>query len=182
MKKTIKKLFFGASAVALVAMALAPITACFGSDSAYAAETATSNFSVNISSTLSIEVTSEPTALSVGAGRTETGTFKARVTSNKGYSIQMSAEQTALKINGQGDGIPAKADFSGTNSGWAIQDQTDSNKYKAIDETNQTYFTSPTAQTAGLETTFTWGVGVGYDIPDGVYSTEVKLTATTAGN
>ena len=181
MEKTIKKLLLGASAVMVAALALVPATAYLGSESAYAAESDQKDaaFSVTISSAISLEVTTAPTKLTVAAGeKNEDGTFKAKVKSNKGYNIKITAADSnggTMKTAGcTGAGIDYKTTFDGGTTGWAIK-----NNSGAYTELGSTFYSGSATGNDGTETTFNWGVGAGYELPDGEYSATVTLTAAT---
>lgn len=194
MEKIIKKLFFATSALVAVSLALAPVTAYLSSENAHAVECRAVNdekktcqdnsnttLSVEIISNLTLDTVTPPAVLNVAPGTDDkTGTFTAQVSANQAYVIQLSAEEPNLTTADKSANIPAKAGFSTTVSGWAIQDQTDSNNWKAVTKGAQTFFKGSAntgADIAAKTTTFTFGVGASQSQTPGTYTTNVTVTA-----
>lgn len=183
MEKIIKKLFFGTSAVALTALALAPIAAV-SDNSAYAAtqDQKTPQFSVTVNPTLTLDSVTTPETLNFSTAALKTSTFSVLVTSNKNYVIQLSAAQPNL-MSGS-NSIPASNDFSTSKSGWGIK-KFGEDSYTAITTTPTTFRTFTIDEnTANKQQTtdFTYGIGVAAGQASGTYSTTVTVTATTAAS
>ena len=184
MEKIIKKLFFGASAIVLTALALAPIAAL--SDSSAYATDRSSKFSVTVNPTLTLDPVVAPTALNFSTAALQTSKFSVKVTSNKNYLIQLSATQPALvSSSNSAHTIPASNNPSSTHSGWGIKKYDASgieeNGYTAITTTPTTFYTGKlNGSSVTKETVFTYGIGVASGQPAGTYSTTVTVTATTA--
>ena len=190
MEKIIKKLFFGTSAIALSALALAPAVSFFGeSNSAYAAtqDQKAPKFSVTVNPTLTIDSVTTPAVLNFSHSEVQESNFSVFVSSNKNYVIQLSATEPNL-VSGSNSShvIPATADVSTSESGWGIKkanaDGTAASTYTAITTTPTTFYTGAlgTTNVKNKETNFTYGIGIAASQPSGVYSTEITVTATTA--
>lgn len=189
MEKIIKKLFFGTSAVVLAAFALAPAASYLGTNTAYAATQAqrTSQFSVTVNPTLTIDSVTAPAVLEFSTAAVKESNFSVFVSSNKNYVIQLSAAQPNL-VSGSNSShiIPATANVSTSASGWGIKkvnsNGTAASTYTAITTTPTTFYTGTigTSAAKNKETNFKYGIGVASGQASGVYSTTVTVTATTA--
>lgn len=185
MEKIIKKLFFGTSAVVLAALALAPVAA-LSDNSAYAVQK-TSQFSVTVNPTLTLDSVTTPTTLNFSNAALQTSKFSVYVSSNKNYLIQLSAAQPNLvSSSNSSHTIPASNSFSATKSGWGVKKYNASGVedagYTAITTTPTTFYTGKIGNTnaKNKQTEFNYGIGVASGQPSGTYSTTVTVTATTA--
>lgn len=185
MEKIIKKLFFGASAVALTALALAPIAAV-SDNNAYAAtqDQKSPKFSVTVDPTLTLDSVTTPATLNFSTAAIQTSKFSVSVTSNKNYAIQLSADQPNLvSSSNSSHTIPASNNPSSAQSGWGIK-KIGEDGYTAITTNPITFYTgiinSTTTANKQQTTDFTYGIGVAAGQPSGTYSTTVTVTATTA--
>lgn len=112
------------------------------------------------------------------------GTFGARVIANTGYTLSLSASNgvTAMQHETNANGlIPATSNLVGGVAGWGIKTSgtvEGEGTYKALTATPEVYYTSEnTAPVTNAQTLFTVGIAASPNLPAGVYTGTVVITA-----
>lgn len=107
----------------------------------------------------------------------EKGALIAKVRSALPYTIMLSAEVPALYSELEdGYSIPARSTLTKGQNGWSIKNLI-SNEYAAITQT-PTVFYDGGPHDESTDTVFPIGVSISANVPRGVYSTDVTVTAT----
>lgn len=122
-------------------------------------------------------------AIQAYPGMVRTGALTARVRSAKPFTISISAEDPYLKgYDASGDFtgyvIPSSSLVDGAHNGWGIQKD---GAYTGVTSRPTVFLTSETPQDEFGNFNFEVGVSATDTIPQGLYSTEVTVTAATIG-
>lgn len=130
---------------------------------------------VNVDPSLEIDVTAQNAKIQLYPNTMETGTFRVNVASAKTYTISLSGNPTLTNSTDDSFGIPAKSTLEIGKSGWGIK-KAGADTYTALSQI-PTVFYEGSASGTGLDTDFEVGVSASAILPEGVYSTEVTVTA-----
>lgn len=130
---------------------------------------------VNVDPSLEIDVVANDATIELEPNTMRTGTFTTNVRSAKSYTISLSGNPTLTNADDESFGIPAKDVLEIGKSGWGIKKPGDEN-YTALSQVPAVFFEgNPSGD--GVDTDFEIGVSASAILPEGVYSTEVTVTA-----
>lgn len=130
---------------------------------------------VNVDPSLEIDVVANDTTIELEPNTMRTGTFTTNVSSAKSYTISLSGNPTLTNAADESFGIPAKDVLEIGKSGWGIK-KPGADGYTALSQVPAVFFEgSPSGD--GVDTDFEIGVSASAILPEGVYSTEVTVTA-----
>lgn len=134
-----------------------------------------------------VDVDADTKAIQAYPGLVRTGTLTTSVRSAKPFTISISAEDPYLKgYDASGDltgyVIPSSNVIDGDHNGWGIQKSGAADGVYTNVTTQPTVFlTSDVPQDEFGNFNFKVGVSVKENVPQGIYSTEVTVTAATIG-
>lgn len=134
-----------------------------------------------------VDVDANTKAIQAYPGMVRTGTLTTSVRSAKPFTISISAEDPYLKgYDASGDMtgyvIPSSNTIDGSHNGWGIQKNGAADGVYSNVTTQPTVFlTSDVPQDEFGNFNFKVGVSVKDNVPQGLYSTEVTITAATVG-
>lgn len=119
-------------------------------------------------------------AIQAYPGMVRTGALTARVRSAKPFTISISAEDPYLKNYDEAGNIagviPSNNLIDGEHNGWGIQKD---GAYAGVTTRPTVFYTSDVAQDDFANFNFEVGVSANNTIPQGIYETEVTVTAAT---
>lgn len=134
-----------------------------------------------------VDVDANTKAIQAYPGTVRTGTLTTSVRSAKPFTISISAEEPYLKsYDDSGDMtgyiIPSSNAIDGQHNGWGIQKNGAADgEYSSITTHPTVFLTSDVPQDEFGDFNFKVGVSVKDNVPQGLYSTEVTITAATIG-
>lgn len=134
-----------------------------------------------------VDVDADAKAIQAYPGMVRTGTLTTSIRSAKPFTISISAEDPYLKgYDDSGDFtgfvIPSSNLVDGKSNGWGIQKNGAADGvYSNITAQPTVFLTSDVPQDEFGDFNFKVGVSVKDNVPQGMYSTEVTITAATIG-
>lgn len=148
-----------------------------------ASDEAESNMRVNVERVISLDAVATGGIVKVAPEAAETGTISATVSSNAPFTVSLSAAQPGLANDDKSFTIPASATVQAGNNAWGIKKVTETNgtfanatNYTAITTTPEVFYESADSA-SGKKIDFEAGVSIDSQVPSGIYSTEVTVTA-----
>lgn len=136
----------------------------------------------NIQGYLTLDAVSASELIRVSPGQLKTGSLTAEVTSTGAFTISLSATNPSLVHTTDSSAtIPAGTSQAASTSGWGIKKfgAAAGADYTALTATPTVFYDSGAAGNTSAEYEFEIGVWVDGQVKEGMYSTQVTVTAAT---
>lgn len=193
MERKIQKLLVVTGLFMGAAVALSPLTTYAAYDKStfdasmqqqkdfYSAETNTNGstvVNVDVDTVLSLDAANGGYTIQAFPDMISKGEFNVQVRSAVPYTISLSADDTNLSDSSESFFIPASDKVTAGKVGWGIRAADQEEGYTAVSTTPKVFFDSGT----GVADESTWtkfevGVAVNSKVPQGIYTTDVTVTA-----
>lgn len=144
------------------------------------------NVCIYVDTVLSLDAADGGDKITMFPDMIRTGEFHVQVRSAMPYTISLSAEEPELKhVDTESYFIPARSEITAGKVGWGIRKASQTEGYTAVATVPQVFFDSEVddngtgTHVADVSTlhTFEIGVSITDKVPQGIYETEVTVTA-----